>query len=327
MGSMPFPIHRPRRLRSSESMRRLVRETALAPDDFILPLFVVEGEGVNNPISSMPGNSQMSIDGILEKCAECHSLGVGGVILFGIPDHKDEEATEGRAADGIVPRAVRAIKAELPALTVVTDVCNCEYTSHGHCGKIVNGDVDNDTTLNWLAEAAVAHARAGADIVAPSDMMDGRVAAIRAALDASGFPNLPILSYAAKYASSFYGPFREAAESTPQFGDRRSYQMDPANAREALREIALDIEEGADMIMVKPAGPYLDIVRMARDRWDLPLAAYQVSGEFSMIKAAAQNGWIDEHRAMLESLTAIRRAGADMILTYYACDAARALAG
>ncbi|MBI4891332.1 MAG: porphobilinogen synthase [Acidobacteria bacterium] len=323
---MPFPVHRPRRLRASESLRRLVRETSLAPENFILPLFVVEGEGVRKPISSMPGNAQMSIDGIVEKCAECKSLGVGGVILFGIPDHKDEEASQGRAADGIVPRAVRAIRQEVPGLLVVTDVCNCEYTSHGHCGKIVDGDVENDTTLGWLTEAAVAHARAGADIVAPSDMMDGRVRAIRQGLDAAGYSKLPILSYAAKYASSFYGPFREAAESAPQFGDRRSYQMDPANAREAMREIALDLEEGADMIMVKPAGPYLDIIKEASQRWDVPLAAYQVSGEFSMIKAAAQNGWIDENRAMLESLISIRRAGAGTILTYYACDAARALA-
>lgn len=322
---MPFPIHRPRRLRSSEPMRRLVRETALDPADFVLPLFVVEGEGIRKEISSMPGNCQLSRDELLKECAECKALGIGGVILFGIPDHKDEEASQGYAPQGIVQRAVRAIKDNVPGLLVITDVCNCEYTSHGHCGKIVDGDVDNDITLGWLAASAVSHARAGADIVAPSDMMDGRVAAIRQALDEAGFPKVPILSYAAKYASVFYGPFREAAESAPQFGDRRSYQMDPANGREALREIALDLEEGADMIMVKPAMPYLDIIRMARDRWEVPLAAYQVSGEFSMIMAAARNGWIDQERAMMESLTAIRRAGADFILTYFAKPAARLL--
>lgn len=322
---MPFPIQRPRRLRSSEPMRRLVRETALDPADFILPLFVVEGEGVRKEISSMPGNYQLSIDELLKECQECRSLGIGGVILFGIPDHKDEEASQGYAPQGIVQRAVKAIKDNVPGLLVITDVCNCEYTSHGHCGKIVDGDVDNDITLGWLAAAAVSHARAGADIVAPSDMMDGRVAAIRKALDEAGYSKTPILSYAAKYASVFYGPFREAAESAPQFGDRRSYQMDPANAREAMREIALDLEEGADMIMVKPAMPYLDILRMARDRWDVPLAAYQVSGEFSMIMAAARNGWIDRDRAMMESLTAIRRAGADFILTYFAKAAAKLL--
>jgi porphobilinogen synthase len=306
-------------------MRRLVRETALAPDDFILPLFAVEGEGVRREIASMPGNYQLSIDGIVEECRECHALGVGGVILFGIPAHKDERASGAYDDQGIVQRAVRAIKREVPGLLVATDVCNCEYTSHGHCGLIVDGDVDNDKTLEWLARSAVSHARAGADIVAPSDMMDGRVAAIRRALDGEGFEKTPILSYAAKYASCFYGPFRDAAESAPQFGDRRSYQMDPPNSREALREIALDIEEGADMIMVKPAMPYLDIIRMARDRWDVPLAAYQVSGEFSMIMAAARNGWIDLDRAILESLTAIRRAGADAILTYFAKQAARLL--
>jgi porphobilinogen synthase len=322
---MPFPVHRLRRMRSSEPLRRLVRETALEPADFVLPLFVTEGENVRNPISSMPGNFQLSIDELVEECAECVQLGLGGVILFGIPEHKDENASEAYREDGIVQRAVRALKDRYPSLVVITDVCNCEYTSHGHCGKVADGDVDNDATLEWLAASAVSHARAGADIVAPSDMMDGRVAAIRRALDAAGFVKTPILSYAAKYASVFYGPFREAAESAPQFGDRRSYQMDPPNAREAMREIALDIEEGADMIMVKPAMPYLDIVRMARDRFDVPLAAYQVSGEFSMIKAAAANGWLDGQRAMMESLTAIRRAGADVILTYFAREAARLL--
>ncbi len=322
---MPFPIHRPRRLRSSEPMRRLVRETSLEPTDFILPLFAVEGEGIRKEISSMPGNHQLSIDELLKECAECRGLGIGGVILFGIPSHKDEEATGGYDPEGIVQRAVRAIKQEVPGLLVMTDVCNCEYTSHGHCGKIIEGDVDNDITLSWLAAAAVSHAEAGADIVAPSDMMDGRVGAIRQALDDAGFPKVPILSYAAKYASGFYGPFREAAESAPAFGDRRSYQMDPPNWREAMREMELDLEEGADMLMVKPALAYLDIIRQARDRFDVPIAAYQVSGEFSMIMAAARNGWIDKDRIMMETLVSIRRAGADFILTYFARDAARLL--
>jgi porphobilinogen synthase len=322
---MPFPIHRPRRLRSSEPIRRLVRETNLEPTDFILPLFAVEGEGVRKEISSMPGNHQLSVDELLKECAECRDLGIGGVILFGIPAHKDEEATGGYDPEGIVQRAVRAIKQEVPGLLVITDVCNCEYTSHGHCGKIVDGDVDNDITLSWLAAAAVSHADAGADIVAPSDMMDGRVGAIRVALDDAGFPKVPILSYAAKYASGFYGPFREAAESAPAFGDRRSYQMDPPNWREAMREMELDLEEGADMLMVKPALAYLDIIRQARDRFDVPIAAYQVSGEFSMIMAAARNGWIDKDRIMMETLVSIRRAGADFILTYFARDAARLL--
>ncbi|MCL4844577.1 MAG: porphobilinogen synthase [Bryobacteraceae bacterium] len=322
---MPFPVDRPRRLRASASLRRLVRETRLAPENFILPLFAVEGEGIRKEISSMPGNYQMSVDHLVRECEEVHSLGIGSIILFGIPKHKDELASEAYNPAGITQQAVRAIKSAVPGLLVITDVCNCEYTSHGHCGKIVNGDVDNDTTLEWLASAAVTHAQAGADIVAPSDMMDGRVAAIRAALDSAGFSNTPILSYAAKYASAFYGPFREAAESAPQFGDRRGYQMDPANAREALREMDLDLDEGADMLMVKPAGPYLDILRMARDRYDVPLAAYQVSGEFSMIMAAAQNNWIDLDRAILESLTSIRRAGADFILTYFAKPATRLL--
>jgi porphobilinogen synthase len=322
---MPFPVDRPRRLRATDSIRRLVRETRLAPENFILPLFAVEGEGIRKEISSMPGNYQMSVDHLVRECEQVHSLGIGGIILFGIPKHKDELASEAYNPAGITQQAVRAIKAAVPGLLVVTDVCNCEYTSHGHCGKIINGEVDNDTTLEWLASAAVTHAQAGADIVAPSDMMDGRVAAIRAALDSAGFSNTPILSYAAKYASAFYGPFREAAESAPQFGDRRGYQMDPANAREALREMDLDLDEGADMLMVKPAGPYLDILRMARDRYDVPLAAYQVSGEFSMIMAAAHNNWIDLDRAMIESLTSIRRAGADFILTYFAKPATRLL--
>lgn len=270
----------------------------------------------------MPGNAQLSIDELVREAEDCHKRGLGGIILFGIPDQKDEHASEAYAPDGITQRAIRAVRKAAPELLVITDVCNCEYTSHGHCGFIKDGDVDNDATLTWLAKAAVSHAHAGADIVAPSDMMDGRVAAIREALDTAGYLHLPILSYSAKYASVFYGPFREAAESTPQFGDRRSYQMDPANAREAMREIALDIEEGADMIMVKPAMPYLDIIRQARQSFDLPLGAYQVSGEFSMIMAAAQKGWLDLDRAILESLTSIRRAGADFILTYFAKRAA-----
>jgi porphobilinogen synthase len=322
---MGFPQLRLRRLRRTEGIRRLVRETRLEPSNFILPLFVVEGEGVKKEIGAMPGNYQMSIDHLVRECEEVHSLGIGGIILFGIPAHKDEEASEGYNDRGIVQEAVRAVKQAVPDLLVITDVCNCEYTSHGHCGKIIDGEVNNDITLGWLAMSAVSHARAGADIVAPSDMMDGRVGAIRKALDVNGFVNTPILSYAAKYASCFYGPFREAAESAPQFGDRRGYQMDAANVREAMREIQLDLEEGADMIMVKPAMPYLDIITRARRRWDVPLAAYQVSGEFSMIIAAARNGWIDRDRAMMESLTSIKRAGAGIILTYFAKPAARAL--
>jgi porphobilinogen synthase len=322
---MAFPIQRMRRLRATEPLRQLVRETRLDPGDFILPLFTVPGQGVRREISSMPGNYQLSVDELVKECAQAHQLAIGGVILFGIPANKDDAASGAYADDGIVQQAVRAVKHELPKLLVITDVCNCEYTSHGHCGLVVDGEVQNDPTLEWLAKAAVSHARAGADVVAPSDMMDGRVAAIRKALDAAGFLNTPILAYAAKFASVFYGPFREAAESTPQFGDRRSYQMDPANAREALREIELDLEEGADMIMVKPAMPYLDVIRQARDRFAAPLGAYQVSGEFSMLVAAIQNGWLDRDRAILESLTCIRRAGADFILTYFAKDAARLL--
>jgi porphobilinogen synthase len=315
-----------RRLRASDALRNLVRETMLDPGDFILPLFICPGEGVRREIKSMPGHAQLSVDRLVAECAEAHKLGIGGVILFGIPETKDELASGAYADDGIVQQAVRALKHEVPKLLVMTDVCNCEYTSHGHCGLVVDGEVQNDPTLEWLAKAAVSHARAGADIVAPSDMMDGRVAAIRKALDTAGFTNTPIVSYAAKYASVFYGPFREAAESTPQFGDRRSYQMDPANSREAMREIELDIEEGADAIMVKPAMPYLDIIREARQRFPTPLGAYQVSGEFSMLTAAINNGWLDRDRTILESLTAIRRAGADFVLTYFAKDAARLLA-
>ena len=320
---MPFPTQRMRRLRSGEPIRRLVRETHLEASQFILPLFVTTGEGVRREISSMPGHCQLSIDHLLIECAEAAKLGLGGVILFGLPETKDDTASGAYAEDGIVQNALRAVKREVPGLLVVTDVCNCEYTSHGHCGKIVAGVVDNDATLQWLAATAVSHARAGADIVAPSDMMDGRVAAIRQALDGAGFQNTPFLSYTAKFASAFYGPFREAAESTPQFGDRRSYQMDPANGREAMREIQLDLDEGADMIMIKPAMPYLDLIWQARQRFDAPLAAYQVSGEFAMIEAAARNGWIDRERAMMESLISIRRAGADVIISYFAKAAAR----
>jgi porphobilinogen synthase len=322
---MPFPIHRPRRLRASEAMRNLVRETRLDPAQFILPLFVCPGEGVRREIGSMPDNYQMSVDQIVKECAEVHSLGIGGVILFGLPETKDEVASGAYADDGIVQCAIRAVRRGTPKLLIMTDVCNCEYTSHGHCGFVKDGDVDNDTTLQWLAKTALSHARAGADIVAPSDMMDGRVGAIRQALDANGFEKTAIMAYAAKFASVFYGPFREAAESTPQFGDRRSYQMDPANGREAMKEIALDLEEGADMIMVKPALPYLDLIRQARDRYDVPVAAYQVSGEYSMIMAAVRNGWLEYERAMMETLTSITRAGAGIILTYFSKPAARLL--
>ena len=326
---MPFPTHRLRRLRNTGRLRDLVRETRLDPAQFILPLFVCPGEGIRREIGAMPGNFQLSIDELVKECAEVLSLGIGGVMLFGLPEQKDEIASGAYDENGIVQRAVRALRRELRELLIVTDVCNCEYTSHGHCGLIKDGDVDgvvdNDGTLQWLAKTALSHARAGADIVAPSDMMDGRVGAIRQALDANGYEKTPILAYAAKFASVFYGPFREAAESTPQFGDRRSYQMDPANGREAMREIELDLEEGADMIMVKPAMPYLDLIYRARERFDVPIAAYQVSGEYSMIMAAARNGWLDQDRAMMESLTSIARAGAGIILTYFAKPAARLL--
>jgi len=322
---MPFPIHRPRRLRSTEAMRRIVRETSLEPADFILPLFICPGEGVRKPIGSMPPHCQMSVDIAVEECREVKALGIGGIILFGLPESKDEEASGAYDDQGIVQRAIRAIKRHVPELLVITDVCNCEYTSHGHCGKVIDGEIDNDATLEWLAASALSHVRAGADMVAPSDMMDGRVGAIRKKLDENGYTGAPILAYAAKFASVFYGPFREAADSTPQFGDRRSYQMDPANGREAMREIELDLEEGADIIMVKPAMPYLDLIRQARDRFDVPVSAYQVSGEYSMIMAAAEKGWIDEERAMVESLTSIRRAGADFVLTYFAKPMAKLL--
>ena len=322
---MYFPQYRPRRLRASETIRRMVRETTLSPDNFIYPMFVTHGKGVRKEISSMPGNYQQSIDNLVKDCEEVHTLGIPAVILFGIPEHKDELGTEAYSDEGIVQHAIKAIKNKLPDLMVITDVCMCEYTSHGHCGVIENGCVKNDATLELLAKEALSHAKAGADMVAPSDMMDGRVGAIREALDDSGFTDTPIMAYAAKYASGFYGPFREAAESTPQFGDRRSYQMDPANSREALREVELDIEEGADIVMVKPALSYLDIISRVKQEFDLPVAAYNVSGEFSMVKAAAKLGWIDGDRVMMEILTSIKRAGADMILTYHAKEAAKLL--
>jgi len=322
---MSFPTHRPRRLRRTEAIRDLVRETRLSARWLIYPLFVCPGSKVKDEIKSMPGNYRWSVDLLVEECKAVHGLGIPAVILFGIPEKKDEVGSDAYASDGIVQRAVRAIKQAVPGLIVICDLCLCEYTSHGHCGAVKGTEIDNDSTLELLAKAALAQVQAGADIVAPSDMMDGRVARIRAELDARGFNQIPILAYSAKYASGFYGPFREAADSTPQFGDRRSHQMDPANQREALREIALDIDEGADIIMIKPALPYLDVIALARRRFDVPIAAYQVSGEFSLIEAAARQGWIDRERIILESLTSIRRAGADMILTYFAKDVARLL--
>ncbi|HLF55590.1 MAG TPA: porphobilinogen synthase [Thermoanaerobaculia bacterium] len=324
---MSYPTIRPRRLRSSPAWRRMVAETELSAADFVYPLFVVPGEGVENPVASMPGVAQLSIDRLVVEARRAFGLGVPAVILFGIPETKDEVGSQGYADDGIVPRAIRALKSALPELQVWADVCLCEYTSHGHCGVLdAHGHVLNDETLPLLARAAVAYARAGADAVAPSDMMDGRVGALRAALDEAGFVELPIVAYAAKYASAYYGPFRDAAQSAPAFGDRRAYQMDPPNALEALREVALDLDEGADIVMVKPAGPYLDIVRRVKDEFGAPTAAYQVSGEYSLIKAAAERGWIDERRVALESLIGIKRAGADLILTYFAPQAAAWLA-
>jgi porphobilinogen synthase len=327
---MSFPITRMRRMRRTESLRALVRETNLTPENFILPLFVCPGEGVRREVSSMPGVFNLSVDEVVKDAREAQSLGIGGIMLFGLPSAKDERGSEACSDTGIVQTAIRAIKAEVPKLITIADVCLCEYTSHGHCGVVEqSGDdfrIKNDETLRILANSALSFAKAGVDIVAPSDMMDGRIAAIRDTLDDEGFEDTPILAYAAKFASAFYGPFREAADSTPQFGDRRSYQMDGANLREAMREIELDIEEGADMIMVKPAMPYLDVIAHARERFDLPLSAYQVSGEYAMIQAAARNGWLDLDRAMMESLLSIRRAGASIILTYFACEAARKLA-
>ncbi len=319
---MTFPLHRPRRLRRTEGIRSLVRETRLGTEGLIYPMFVCPGKNVRNDINSMPGCWQQSVDKLVEECREIEQLGIPGVILFGLPEQKDERGSEAAAAHGMVQLAVDAIRKAKLNLVVMTDVCLCEYTSHGHCGVIEDGQVLNDPTLEILADAALSHARAGADIVAPSDMMDGRVGAIRRKLDANGFSDVAILAYAAKYCSGFYGPFREAAQSAPQFGDRRSYQMDPANAREALKEVALDLDEGADMVMVKPALPYLDVIRAVRERFDVPVAAYNVSGEYAMVKAAARNGWLEEKRVALEILTGIARAGASVILTYHAKDAA-----
>ena len=325
---MAFPIQRLRRTRRTGALRGLVRETELSPGDFIYPIFVAAGEDVKRPIPSMPGIFQLSINHAVEEARRARDLGIPGVLLFGIPNEKDEAASGAYDPEGVVQLATRALKDAMPELLVVADLCLCEYTSHGHCGIVDHdrGEVLNDVSLQLLAQTAVSQAEAGADIVAPSDMMDGRVGAIRAALDAEGFDETPIMAYSAKYASAFYGPFREAADSAPQFGDRRGYQMDPANAREALRETALDIEEGADIVMVKPALPYLDVVRRIREATDLPLATYNVSGEYSMLKAAAQNGWLDEERAVMEALTGIKRAGADIIISYHAPDAARWLA-
>ncbi len=329
--SMQFPVTRMRRLRRTEAMRSLVRETFLQPSQFIYPLFICPGEGIRKPISSMPGVFNLSVDEALKEAAECASLGIGGLLLFGLPESKDDLGTGAYADDGIVQRALRAFKADssLHSLVLIADTCLCEYTSHGHCGPLVGTGsdctVDNDATLPLLAKTAVSQARAGADIIAPSDMMDGRVAAIRDALDEDGFSETPIMSYAAKFASAFYGPFREAADSTPQMGDRRGYQMAGGNVREAMREVELDVAEGADMLLAKPAGPYLDVIRTTRERFDLPLGAYQVSGEYSMLHAAFERGWLDRERAMMESLMAIRRAGADFIVTYFAKEASKQL--
>ncbi|HSB40577.1 MAG TPA: porphobilinogen synthase [Methylomirabilota bacterium] len=320
---MPFPVYRPRRLRESPLLRSMVRETSLRIDDFVYPLFAVHGRGVREPIGSMPGQYRLSIDELLKECKDAASMGIPAVLLFGLPRDKDPRGSEAYAEDGIIQQAVRAVKDTIPDLLVITDVCLCEYTSHGHCGVVEDGRIKNDPTLELIARTAVSHAEAGADLVAPSDMMDGRVSAIREGLDEAGYPETPIMAYSAKYASAFYGPFREAADSTPQFGDRRSYQMDPANAMEAMREVALDVDEGADIVMVKPALPYLDVIARVKGEFGLPVAAYSVSGEYAMLKAAGQLGWLDEDRAVLEALTGIRRAGADIIISYFAKDAAR----
>jgi porphobilinogen synthase len=318
-------VFRPRRLREKGLLRKMVRETVLAVDDLLYPLFIVHGRGVREPISSMPGQARLSIDELLKEAKDVAGMGIPGVLLFGVPSEKDPRGSEAYADDGIVQQAVRALKDTVPDLLVITDVCLCQYTSHGHCGVVEGGVVRNDPTLELIARTAVSHAEAGADMVAPSDMMDGRVGAIREALDEANLVETPIMAYSAKYASSFYGPFREAAESAPQFGDRRSYQMDPANGTEAMREIALDIDEGADIVMVKPALPYLDIISRAKAEFGMPLAAYSVSGEYAMIRAAGRLGWLDEERAMMEALTSIRRAGADIVITYFAKDVARRL--
>ena len=322
---MLFPDYRPRRLRQSEGLRRMVRETGLGVNDFILPLFVIDGKDVKNPIPSMPGHFQQSIDNFLISAQEAYDLGIPAIILFGIPNEKDPLGTEAYAEDGIVQKATKTVKDKLPELVVITDVCLCQYTDHGHCGVVEGNVIENDASLDLIARTALSHARAGADMVAPSDMMDGRVAEIREILDENNFSQIPIMSYAAKYCSAYYGPFRSAADSAPKFGDRRTYQMDPANAVEAIREVTLDIEEGADIIMVKPALAYLDIICRVREEIDLPVAAYNVSGEYSMIKAAEKMGWIDGPKVMVETLTAIKRAGADMILTYFAVEAAQIL--
>jgi porphobilinogen synthase len=319
---MPYPATRMRRMRSSETLRGLVRETELSPAHLIQPLFVVAGEGIREEVESMPGVERFSISGLVEEAGEVAAAGIGAVLLFGVPAAKDDVGSGAYDDEGIVQMAVRALKEAHPDLTVITDVCLCEYTSHGHCGVVRDGEVDNDISVELLAKTAISHAEAGADVVAPSDMMDGRIGSIRYQLDEEGHPDVPILAYSAKYASAFYGPFRDAADSTPEFGDRRGYQMDPANAAEAVREAELDLDEGADMLMVKPATPYLDVVRRVKDATGAPLAAYHVSGEYSMLKAAAANGWIDERQAVLETLTSIRRAGADAIVTYYAKEAA-----
>jgi len=322
---MPFPINRPRRLRRTETIRRMIRETRLSPDNLILPMFVCAGRGVKKAVTSMPGVAQMSVDNIVAEARETWAVGVPAVILFGIPERKDAQGGEAWNDNGEVQRAIREIKERVPGMAVITDVCMCEYTDHGHCGALAGNDVDNDATLELLTRSALSHARAGADIVAPSDMMDGRVGAIRTALDGNGFSHVAIMAYSAKFASAFYGPFREAAESAPQFGDRRSYQMDPPNGDEAMREVALDLEEGADIVMVKPALPYLDLIWRVKHEFNVPVAAYNVSGEYSMIRAAGINGWIDEERATMEVLTSIKRAGADLILTYFAKEVARKL--
>ena len=324
---MLFPDYRPRRLRQNDAFRRMIRETRLSADDLILPLFAINGKGIKNPIDSMPGHFQLSIDHLVTTSKKAWKLGIPAIMLFGIPDKKDPLATGAYAKDGIVQKATRTLKDKIPDLNVITDVCLCQYTDHGHCGFVDGQIIDNDATLDLLARTALSHAKAGADMVAPSDMMDGRVAEIRNSLDENDLSNIPIMSYAAKYCSAFYGPFRDAADSAPKFGDRRTYQMDPANALEAIREVSMDIEEGADIIMVKPALPYLDIVCRIREEIDLPLAAYNVSGEYAMIKAADKMGWIDGKKVMMESLTAIKRAGADMILTYFAIEAAEELRG
>ena len=322
---MQFPDYRPRRLRRSDMFRRMIRETVLGTDDLILPLFAVDGKNVKNPVESMPGHYQLSADNIVKAVRDARDLGIPAVMIFGIPDKKDPLGTNAYAKDGIVQRTVKRIKEKVDGIAVITDVCLCQYTDHGHCGMVEKGEIDNDATLDLLGRIALSHAAAGADMVAPSDMMDGRVGIIREMLDEDGYAQIPIMSYAAKYCSAYYGPFRDAAQSAPQFGDRRTYQMDPANAVEAIREATLDAGEGADIIMVKPALPYLDIIYRIREEFDLPIAAYNVSGEYAMVKAAEKMGWIDGEKVMMETLTSIKRAGADMILTYFAIEAARAL--